>query len=71
MSETFPLRVLPNVTQEQPSFRNNALLDGISDQTYAELADKIAVIHCSPNEIIFEENDPGDSLYLIAQGSVV
>jgi len=24
----------------------------------------------APNEIIFEENDPGNSLYLIAQGSV-
>src|SRR6266567_9119135 len=53
-----------------PSFRDNALLDGISDEIYVELADKITVIQCSPNEIIFEENDPGDSLYLIAEGSV-
>ncbi|MGH8101206.1 MAG: ATP-binding protein, partial [Chthoniobacterales bacterium] len=28
------------------------------------------VIRCSPHEIIFEENDPGGSLYLIAKGSV-
>src|SRR5438876_11021096 len=27
-------------------------------------------MHCSPNEIIFEENEAGDSLYLIADGSV-
>src|SRR5438132_739921 len=54
----------------EPSFRSNALLDGITDEIYEALADKISVIHCSPNEIIFEENDPGDSLFLIAEGSV-
>ena len=57
-------------SEAQISFRNNALFEGISDEMYALLADTIAVIDCSPNDIIFEENDPGDSLYLIAKGSV-
>jgi len=70
MTETFPAQISPNDTRKGPSFRDNALLDGLSDDIYAELADKITVIQCSPNEIIFEENDPGDSLYLIAKGSV-
>jgi signal transduction histidine kinase len=51
-------------------FRPNALLHGISAGAYQELAEKIDIIRCQPNEIIFEENDPGNSLYLIAQGSV-
>jgi signal transduction histidine kinase len=70
MTETFPIQISPNDTRKGPSFRDNALLDGISDEIYAGLAPKITVIHSSPNEIIFEENDPGDSLYLIAEGSV-
>lgn len=51
-------------------FRKNGLLAGISDETYAQIIDKIEVIHCGPNDIIFEENEPGNSLYLIARGSV-
>jgi signal transduction histidine kinase len=51
-------------------FRANDLLAGLSDEIYAQLTDKIDIVQRQPNEIIFEENDPGDSLYLIAQGSV-
>ena len=51
-------------------FRDNELLVGISRKAYAQLEQKIDIVHCAPREIIFEEDDPGDSLYLIAQGSV-
>ena len=51
-------------------FRVNALLAGISDQIYAELAGKIDIVEYRPNEIIFEENEAGNSLFLIAEGSV-
>jgi len=51
-------------------FRKNELLAGLSDETYRQTADKIDIVQCGPNEIIFDENEPGDSLYLIAQGSV-
>ena len=70
MTETFPAQIPRSDTPASRSFRDNALLDGISDEIYAALAEKISVIRCSPNEIIFEENDPGNSLYLIAEGSV-
>ena len=70
MTETAPVAISRPDSREQPSFRNNTLLAGISDEIYAALVDKITVIHCSPNEIIFEENEGGDSLYLIADGSV-
>lgn len=55
---------------DRDCFRRNELLAGLSDEVYAQIADKIDIVHCPPNEIIFEENDPGTSLYLIAQGSV-
>ncbi len=51
-------------------FRKNELLVGISDEAYGQIAAKIDIIHYGPNEIIFEEHDPGNSLYLIGQGSV-
>lgn len=70
MTEVTSIETLHHDSRNRPSFRNNALLGGISDGIYAELTDKIRVIQCSPNEIIFEENDSGDSLYLIAEGSV-
>ena len=70
MTETTPLEISHRGSRNRPSFRNNTLLAGIGDEIYAELADKITVIPCRPNEIIFEEDEPGDSLYLIGQGSV-
>lgn len=55
---------------ERPCFRNNQLLAGLEETTYAAIANEIETVHCVPNELLFEEDDPGDSLYLIAQGSV-
>lgn len=51
-------------------FRDNELLAGISERAYAQLAKKIDIVHCVPHQVIFEEDEPGDSLYLIAQGSI-
>jgi signal transduction histidine kinase len=51
-------------------FRSNNLLSGISPAAYAQIDPKIDVLHCAPREVVFEENQPGDCLYLIAQGSV-
>jgi signal transduction histidine kinase len=55
---------------ERGVFRNNNLLTGISPAAYAKIEPKVAVVRCAPREIIFEEDEPGDCLYLIAQGSV-
>ncbi|MEP7014013.1 MAG: ATP-binding protein [Verrucomicrobiota bacterium] len=51
-------------------FLNSTLLAGIDEETYARLRQKIEVIHCVSGQILFEEDEPGDSLYLIARGSV-
>jgi signal transduction histidine kinase len=55
---------------ERGVFRNNNLLAGISPTAYEQIESKIEVVRCAPREIIFEEDQPGDCLYLIAQGSV-
>lgn len=61
-----------SITEQAGSdvFRTNELLAGLSDEIYARIAGKIEVIQCQPNQVIFEEDDPGDSLYLIGRGSV-
>ena len=51
-------------------FRRNNLLTGISPAAYPQIEPKIQVLRCAPREVIFEEDEPGDCLYLIAQGSV-
>ena len=52
------------------AFLHNHLLTDIGPVAYTEIAAAIRPIRFHPGEIIFEENDPGDSLYLIAEGSV-
>jgi signal transduction histidine kinase len=70
IAEGAPVNVpnLPPLSRD--SFRANQLLAGIDADAYAQIADRIQPIRYQPNEIIFEENDQGDSLYLIGEGSV-
>ena len=51
-------------------FCQNDLLVGISEEASVQMQKKIDIVHCEPGEVIFEEDEPGDSLYLIAEGSV-
>jgi signal transduction histidine kinase len=55
---------------ERGDFSNNNLLMGIDPAAYAQIEPKIEVVRCAPREVIFAEDEPGDCLYLIAQGSV-
>lgn len=66
--ESGHLRIV--ASNDHDLFRTNELLVGISEKAFAQFARKIDIIHFGPSEVIFEENDPGDCLYLIAQGSV-
>src|SRR5450432_4056073 len=50
--------------------RANLLIQGIPDVFFQRLARQITVRRCDPGEIVFKEGDPGNCLYLIAQGSV-
>lgn len=52
------------------SFLHNHLLADIGPAAYTEIAAMIQPIRYRPNDVIFEEHEPGDSLYLIGEGSV-
>jgi signal transduction histidine kinase len=62
------IRLLASPIRDQ--FRTNELLLGISDDAYRQFEDKIDIVLCAPHQIIFQEDQAGDSLYLIAQGSI-
>jgi signal transduction histidine kinase len=66
--------ICAGATDDNPSalqcFRDNALLAGIGDPIYEGLQDKIQVVEYRADEVIFEENESGSSLFLIAKGSV-
>lgn len=51
-------------------FRSNELLAGISDRVYSQVESRILPVEYAPGEVIFEENESGDCLYLIGEGSV-
>ncbi len=52
------------------SFRDNELLAGISEEAYGQIEEKIEIIRRESHQVIFEEDEAGDSLFLIGQGSV-
>lgn len=71
LAGVFPAPAPATAPRVDPNcFRSNELLAGLSAEVYARIVQSIAIVDCQPNQIIFEENDAGDSLYLIAEGSV-
>ena len=51
-------------------FYDNRLFEGVDVDLIERIAPKIEVRRKKPGEIIFREGEPGDSLYLVGQGSV-
>jgi signal transduction histidine kinase len=58
--------VLPDFDQ----FASNRLFDGIESKLLGEIASQVGVRRYAADELIFNEGDPGDSLYLVGEGSV-
>src|SRR6266404_1600759 len=48
----------------------NRLFEGIESDLLDEIAPDVHVVQLNTGEIIFREGDPGDSLYLVGEGSV-
>lgn len=70
VEEQIPPHIGISTSPSRDLLRNNELLVGISEHAFEQLEKKIEIMHCAPRQIIFEEDEPGDSLYLIAQGTV-
>jgi signal transduction histidine kinase len=51
-------------------FSGNRLFEGISSSALKKIRSKIGVLHVEAGGVIFHEGDPGDSLYLVEEGSV-
>ncbi len=52
------------------SFTNNKLFTGVSEEFLNNIEGGFQPLHLAPNEVIFREGDPGNCLYLIAEGQV-
>ena len=51
-------------------FRSNQLIVGIPEAAFGEFSRQIDLVEFAPGHVIFQEDDQGDCLYLIASGSV-
>src|SRR3984893_19606305 len=51
-------------------FSENRLFEGIDAEVLKKITPKIGVLRMQPGDIIFQEGDPGDSLYLVGEGCV-
>jgi len=51
-------------------FSDNRLFQGIGSDVLEKIAPQISVLRIQPGEVIFREGDPGDSLYLVGEGSI-
>jgi|SRR5689334_8810064 len=51
-------------------FVRNALFADLRSEVLETISQRIEVVSLAPDQILFQENDPGDCLYLIAEGSI-
>lgn len=59
-----------HATQAVSRFLGNQLFAGIPPESFIEVLSQVTEQTFEPGDVIFEENDWGDALYLIAEGSV-
>src|SRR5690242_12165158 len=66
------LDVAPSISLEieTPAFAHNALFANLSPEVFETISRRIEVLTLAPDEILFEEDQPGDCLFLIAEGSI-
>ncbi len=51
-------------------FAANALFEGISSEVLEDIRDEIKPLRLKEGEVVFDEGDPGNSLYLVGEGSI-
>ncbi len=62
--------MISSALQAVDQFYGNRLFEGIERGLLDEIAPEVRVMRLAPGEVIFKEGDPGDSLYLVGEGSV-
>jgi len=61
---------LAQQVRDLESFSENRLFEGLDAEVLKKITPKIGVLQVEAGGVIFREGDPGDSLYLVAEGSV-
>jgi len=51
-------------------FEGNRLFAGLSSEVVTEIANDVELIHADSDDVIFNEGEAGDCLYLVVEGSV-
>ena len=51
-------------------FAQNALFVNLAPEIFDTISKRIEILTLAPDQVLFEENEPGDCLYLIADGSI-
>ncbi len=51
-------------------FAQNALFTDLTPEIFEKISRRIDILTLAPDQVLFEENEPGDCLYLIAEGSI-
>jgi signal transduction histidine kinase len=52
------------------AFAGNALFADLNPAVLHTISERIEILNLTPDQILFEENQPGECLYLILQGSI-
>jgi signal transduction histidine kinase len=55
---------------ENTCFTNNRLFQGISPELLSEIGSEMEVLSFDPGDVIFQEGDPGRTMYLVGHGRV-
>ena len=69
--ETLAMRRQHSLQKRQEILHSNTLFDELSSNSLSQLADATRLAHYAAGEVIIQQGDPGDCLYIIHQGEVV
>lgn len=59
-----------SVGNQATVFAQNALFANLSADVFETISKRIEILTLAPDQILFQEDEPGDCLYLIAEGSI-
>ena len=61
---------MPQLARAFDHLAKNRLFEGIAPELLQEIAGGVNIMRMTPGEVIFREGDPGNTLYLVGEGSV-
>jgi len=70
-SGTSPATIPPGFAGDsETALAQNALFVGLEPAILHTISERIQILTLAPDQVLFEENQPGDCLYLITEGSI-